>query len=276
MDRRPRCWTSNIPDPSSSDPLHLSRDPHYLIGGLSALLTGMKEKMDRGFPFPVIHMLPGNPVGQLEYTSAFWGLLSDADKAALSALPSWLTEIDFYAGFRLSSPTAFFLSNPRNPDHSLLADRNHWNASWTPLINVLALQGITFNTLWLDAASAFPTALATLGTQIRLPRLGGEALPCTDVGAGGGPGGRVYNLNTTALRQRPWACTYKFFKSFSTAAPIPWAVSPSTTEAHVVVQFDDLPNEAALTALVTAGFIIDSWGGVDANTDALILSLQGY
>lgn len=278
-DRRPRAWMSNTSSPEGADPQRLSRDPLYLAGGVSALLAVLQEKLTRGFPVPVLHTLPGNPLGQGTFTSAFWGILPAADKAVLQNLPSWLTEIDFYAGFQLDNPRSFTMDNPRNPDYSKIEDQIHWAESWAPLLNTLTQQGIRFGTLWLDAASATSdtiTALTNIRTQIARPRLGGEALPITDVGAGSGPGGRSYNLNQAAIAQAPWHCSLKFFRSFSTGAGIPWEVDPTNTECRVVVQYDDLPDEAEIQALIDAGFIVDSWGGTDAVTDALILSLQGY
>ena len=278
-DRRPRAWMSNTSSPEGADPQRLSRDPLYLTGGVSALLAVLQEKLSRGFPVPVLHTLPGNPLGQGTFTSAFWGILSEADKRVLQNLPSWVTEIDFYAGFQLDSPHSYTMDNPRNPDYSKIEDQIHWAESWAPLLNTLTQQGIRFGTLWLDAASATSdtiTALTNIRTQIARPRLGGEALPITDVGAGSGPGGRSYNLNQTAIAQAPWHCSLKFFRNFSTGAGTPWTVDPTNTECRVVVQYDDLPDEAEIQALIDAGFIVDSWGGTDAVTDGLILSLQDY
>lgn len=286
-DRKPRGWQTNHPS-QPNDPRDLGRDPTYHTAGLSYLLSQLRTKYDRGFTKTVLHMLPGNPMTptpQSLYTSAFWHIIDEKDRTTLRNLPRWLTNLSIFAGHKILSPFTHSMTSSRNPDLTLTPDSQFWHDNWAPLFNALQSQGTTFDTLFLDSASGSPTEATTLSTQERRFRIAGEALPILDAGAGGGPGGRVYNLDATHISSIPWSCDLSFYRSFSTGAPIPWSVDPSTTECRVGVQPTNTnssvanPGDPAVTlaeveALVDAGFIVDSWGGVSQTIDGYIVDTQ--
>lgn len=281
--RNPVAWWTNHTG-NLADPQDLGRPAEYLQSGVPVIMAALKEKKDRGFPRVLMGMLPGLPGSvfsdsnpQKSYTSAFWGVLSPADKTALSNLPTWLTELDVFAGFRITDPnTRDMTVSPRSPNEILTTDRTHWNETWSPFINALKQQGKILRTIWFDSASGFPADLVRLKSQTASPRVGGEMFPLVDAGAGPGPGGRVYNLDPLYIGACPWTCSLVNFRAFSSGAPITWAVDPSQTECHVAVQYFDTISQAQIADILGRGFIIDSYVLVDASTDRNILTPQGY
>lgn len=277
IDRRPRIWFSNVNASGASiDPRHLGRDYTFLTTGMTAVMAKVKAALSLGFSHPVLANLPGYP-GTGPYTSAFWPLLDSSTQKYLSNLPTWLTQLDIYSGYQINSPYTFDMTGSRTPDLSLDADAKFWACTWNPLIRALSAQGKTFNTLWLDTAGAINlvSSLVTLAAQVNSPRLGGEPLPIYDAGAGAGPGGRVYNISLPDITRRPFVMTRALYEAFSPSAPIPWAVSPSTTEVRI---FDELGTYtlSEVQAIAAKGFIVDAF--VDGSTSYLqnILTAQGY
>lgn len=288
--RIPIAMTSNIVghDNPTRDPLDLARHPDFLNAGLPAMTAHLREKRNRGFTRYCFHMLQGHPRSQTYYCSSNWHTLSPRTRLHLSRLPSWLaSNYDLFTGFQivpggsrsLAMPPATLVSpNLLNPSH-----RRWFHDNWSPWRTLAGFRGTVFH----DSGSAFPSDLALYTTQVTAFRAGGEAFPVTDAGAGAGPGGRTYNLNTTYTPTCPWLCSLSFYRSFKSAAPIPWSTPTATTEMHVIIQAqgsntnsvtgtDPAVTQAEVNAIVAAGFIVSCQAGTTAEVDGWITAAQPF